>query len=1033
RVLGDFALDAAQTFATLEPGDGSRMRERAVRDFWRRHVLSGDPAEAAWVLGWLDSPATLGKWLEEALRLPPERNVPDPDAASLEAARARVEAHRATAPRDALAREARRIVASPALSRAAKSPYQPATFARLTGELEAWLAGTQADAPLAALRAFTLACVAQFRHKARAQGWTIDETEVCAWAQDALADALAYAYARRNAFLQRALAEVRSSIARQKLEERVIAFDDLIADLRAVVARSPEVVAAIRARYTVALVDEFQDTDADQYAIFRALFHGREDGALYLIGDPKQAIYRFRGGDVFAYRAAARDADARWTLDANWRSDARLIEAVNALFDPRRVPAPFVHDFIDFRPAGYGLPRPARARALDPVDAPLVAWTLQDAEPPTKAELSPRIHAAVAAEIERLLAAQPPERPLTIAVLVRDRWDLAGAVRALSRRGIASSHTSTERVYDGPEALELATVLAALAEPSDLRRARAALATDLVGYDDAALRATREDDAALDSGLMLLAALRETAAAHGPAALARRLGQHAGPRWLARYDGRRRMTNLAHLGEALQREAAALPGLSAQLAWLERRIAGGGESPDAELRPESSGAAVEVLTVHKSKGLEWDVVFAPFLWSGKQEGHEEDPLKLERRLPVGYHGEADGLHVDLGSPEWDARMAQKQGECAAEAVRLVYVALTRARHRAYTFWGHARTADCSAFVHLLHQQVHLDAAGAGSMLAQWREFAHGAVRIETLPDPGDVALAHAHAQAAATPPPIARAFAGTIDRRFRVLSYSALFGESDEPRPDHDAAVPAPLVVAPGPVPSNPRGAEFGECVHAILEHYAFADPDGAANDRLVEERCRDFGYDAGETAFVRTLVRETARAHVVEGVPLAALDVRRMEMEFFFPLDDARLDDVAAALALDPRYARDEAEFAALRPRMLGLMHGYVDLVFAHGGRYGLVDYKTNFLGSRHEDYAAAALAHAVRASDYDLQYLIYTVALVRQLRARLGARFDYARDYAGVAYLFVRGLAGGHGVHRDVPPRAVVDALDRAFGGER
>ncbi|HVF34391.1 MAG TPA: UvrD-helicase domain-containing protein, partial [Candidatus Saccharimonadia bacterium] len=465
RVLSDFALDAAQPFATLDPDDGSLMRARAVRDCWRRFVVAGDPAEADWVLSWLASSDALVKWIEEALRVPPERVTPHVDPAELAGLHAALDAQRAQAPRAALLRAARDLGSTSALSRsaAAHSPYHDATFARLVAELHAWLEHARQDAPVEAISAFTTACVASRRNPRRGVGWEPAEPAVLAWADAALSAALDHAYARRSAFLQRVLADVRASIATQKCEQRVLSFDDLVGDLRDVLAASPDVVEAIRARHAVALVDEFQDTDADQYAIFRALFHDRADGALYLIGDPKQAIYRFRGGDVFAYRAAARDAGENlWTLDDNWRSDERLIEAVNALFDERRAVRPFVHEFITFRRAGYGVPR-TRPPAMSPIDAPLVVWTHQAEDAQAKGELAARIHDAVAAEVEKLLAAPHARGAPSIAVLVRDKYEVAGAVAALGRRGIGTSYTSAQSVYDEPEAAELATVLDALA------------------------------------------------------------------------------------------------------------------------------------------------------------------------------------------------------------------------------------------------------------------------------------------------------------------------------------------------------------------------------------------------------------------------------------------------------------------------------------------------------------------------------------------------------------------------------------------
>ena len=1029
RVLQDFALDASQPFATLEPGDGTALRERAVRDAWRALVVGGDAATADWALTWLAGPESLAQWLEQALRVAPDRVEPLVGDGEVGRAAAALDAARRAAPiveLDALHDE---LAACKALSRAKGNPHAYEALEAGRGEIAQWLVGDRPahlDAPLAALSALTTASVDE-HCLARQRGWRPAATAATAWVDAAYPLALEHARLRRCAFLAAALGLVRASVAAAKRTERVVSFDDLVTGLAHVVETMPEVVRAIRKRYAVALVDEFQDTDAEQYRIFRAVFHDREDGALYLVGDPKQAIYRFRGGDVFAYAAARHDARSEWTLDANRRSDARLVSAVNALFAR---PDAFGHAFIAFRPA-YAAPRANDAPLLPPVESPLVAWTLPDlVRPIAKGELADRLHDAVAATVASLLAVHRGGRRPTIAVLVRKNREVADAVDALARAGIAANSASTHGVFDTDEARELETVLAALADAGDTGLARAALATELLGRDAAALRRTVDDADALDGALRELARLRELALADGPAALARALAQRAGPGWLARHDGPRRMANLAHLGELLQAAARTQRGLAAQRAWLARRIASAAiVSPDAELRPEATDAPVEVSTVHRSKGLEWDIVFAPFLWDSQREDDGDDPHRFERRRPVEFHEETGGLRVDLGSPAWEERHARRNEECRAEAVRLAYVAMTRARHRAYTFWGLANGARDSALARLLHADAPVDANGIATALEAWRARSDGAVEIATLPSaqPG-VAPAPEDGTA---PSLAARPFLGSIDRRWRLLSYSALFAGEDAARPDHDAAAPALPVVFEGEVPSRPRGARFGECVHAVLERHDFgAEADAPANLALLAERCREFGYAGPDAAYVGVLVNEARRAEIVPGVPLAGLSTRRAELEFFFPLEQVRLDEVARALALDPRYARDDAAFARVATSWHGLMHGYVDLVFGHDGRYGLIDYKSNWLGPRHEDYAPAALAHAVRASDYDLQYLIYTVALVRHLRARLGAAFDYSRDYAGVAYLFLRGLPGGQGIHRDTPPRAVVEALDRAFG---
>lgn len=1041
RLLNDHALETGASFAEVEPTQGAAVIERALADFWRRHVVAADPAQVAWVLGWCDSPRALRRWLDEPLRVPPEQVVPAADRAGL----AELERHlsalhaqgRALVARGALGRACEHLLASDALSRnKSRSPYAPERLAPALAALTAWLDAERADIEPALPGLMVLRRETCTEHQLRSRReWTPLPDEICAWAETGYALGLRYANARRVEFLQRALSDVRERLQAHKREQRITTFDDLVTDLKRVLdgPRGPQARRAIQARLKVAVVDEFQDTDAEQYAIFRALFHERDDAGLYLIGDPKQAIYRFRGGDVYAYAAAARDAAAnRWTLLRNWRSDPRLIDAVNGLFDPARVPNAFVHEFIGFERA-----RPARAPGPDAPPAaarPLTVWTAPG-QTWTRDPLSARLHRAVAAEIAALVRAADGAALPSIGVLVRDRHELSGCVAELARWGIASVQSSELSVHDTPQAAELGLVLEALADPRDARKARAALATELLGHDEAALRRTRVEPQAWEAALSSLADLGDEALRLGPAALARALAQRAGPRWLARADGRRALVNLLQLGELMQQQHAALGGFAAQIDWLQRQRTLAATPFEAEQRPEPDAAAVEVMTIHKAKGLQWDVVFAPYLALGRVRERPAGELELAKRRPVRYHADGGGVHVDLGSSEWARHAEREIEETYAEAIRIAYVALTRARRRAYTCWARSTTESESAYAWLLHQSrrrdgwSRLDDADVEAGLAAWDLAAQGTLQITPLPEPAFAPLPAPHgAQTLA-----ARVFEGAIERRFQLLSYTTLFGEGLEEQPDHDQRAPAPPSAEPGPVPSEPRGAEFGECVHTILEAIDLRLPESADTITAIERTCRRFGLDDDAEEYVRELVAATARAELDPGVALQGLApaARRAEIEFFFPLHEVELEAVRAALALEPRYARSAAQFAALKPRWHGLMHGYVDLVYAHGGRYGLIDYKTSFLGGRYEDYAAGPLARAIRASDYDLQYLIYVVALVRHLRRRLGARFDYARDFIGVRYLFLRGLGGGHGVYRDTPPAAVVAALDRAFGG--
>ncbi len=1048
RLLGDFSLETGASFTDVEPSDGSQVMQRAIEDFWRRHVVSAEPAQAEWVLSWCETPGQLLELLKDPLRVPATSVIPDCGPADLEAIERELDGLAAAGTRlqrsGAIPALLAELDAHPHLSQAKASPYLRATLATTAAALAECFAGHGPrgfrDVTVAHVRTLSRAAIVEGTFpKKRDLGWLPEPAAVLDWADAVCAGFARHARVRRVAFLRGALDEVRGRLDQHRRDRRIVTFDDLVRDTAQLLAGSGGIRArdAIRARLKVAVVDEFQDTDAEQYAIFRALFHGRSDGALFLVGDPKQAIYRFRGGDVFAYAQAADDAGANgWSLTANWRSDERLIDAVNGLFDDsRRMPAPaFVHEFIRFERARFGAPR-RRAPALPPIAQPLTVWTFDTPEPLTKGAANDRVDFAIAAEIARLRREFPGAR-LRIAVLARTWRELASCAAELSRWRIASTQSSARSVFDGSEADALRVVLESLADLRDVRKARAALTGELIGFDEATLRGFADGAQEWDLALALLVRFAAIAGEDGPAALVRALAQHAGPRWLAQADGSRRLSTLVQLGEVLQCECGAGAGIAAQVVALERR-ASGPASPDAELRPEVGTDAVELLTVHKSKGLEWDVVFAPYLWSGRDEARDNSAIRAIR--PVRFHRERGGLLVDIGSEERDAHRERALQEAYAESMRLAYVALTRARCRAYTAWFSANTAEDSPFAWLLHQK---DGAGTRGMnrppssqavhdrLGEWRDAARDAIAIVDLPEVGDRdPLADA-----TSPTLVARAFRGHIDRRFAMLSYSALFGEGGEEQPDHDQRAPALAAPEPGPVPDTPRGPRFGECVHQVLEKYDFAEPESQDNLARIAAIVREeFRFDEDVEQYVIELAGSVARAAPLGGATLAGMSRRYPELEFFFPLEDVDLAAVRSALAREPRYERSAADFARLRPRWHGLMHGYIDLVFADGDAHGLLDYKTNYLGGRVEDYEGESLARAVRAADYDLQYLIYSVALVRHLRRRHGARFDYDRHFGGVSYLFLRGLEGGAGVYRDKPPRAVIDALDRAFGGSR
>ncbi|ENO83393.1 UvrD-helicase domain-containing protein, partial [Thauera linaloolentis] len=549
--------------------------------------------------------------------------------------------------------------------------------------------------------------------------------------------------AARLHLLRRFIDEASAALRRRKAERRQIGFDDILWNAHHALhsGAQPWLAAALHARYPVALIDEFQDTDPLQFGIFDRIYHAEgRHGSLFLVGDPKQAIYSFRSADLFTYLAARDRTDARYTLRHNQRSAPALIEACNSLFGAN--PAVFMMDGLDYVRVGAGnRPRKPLVDATAPAAdlAPLQLWRIPRDE--TQAEEDdgggarlPRAQAlhraahASAAEIARLLAAAAEgririgERPLApsdIAVLVRSHGQGARMRRVLAVFGVGSVELSQASVFHTDDAEELERVLLAVAEPLRERRVKAALATAAMGRDAAALARLAEDESALLGTLDAFARWRELWLARGFGVMLRQWMSDEGvaARLLARPDGERRLTNLMHLAELLQQAAgSAAPEVLLRTLATCRGEGAGGEA--AQLRLESDRNLVQIVTIHRAKGLEYGIVFCPFLFDGHARGGSDGEMSA-------WHDDDGGLVLDYrAEAERDkALKARVRREHQAEDLRLIYVALTRAVHRCYLVvgcyasLGFGRASYAESGRSLLNWMV----AGAGMDADDWAE------------------------------------------------------------------------------------------------------------------------------------------------------------------------------------------------------------------------------------------------------------------------------------------------------------------------
>lgn len=1073
QLLAEHAFETGLPFFELDNDAGNEATQELVRDFWRRHVIvDADEAINAVLERWSD-PGELATELlrSQALALPSTRIDPvDPQAwvervrPSFVKALAHWQTLQAEGEVDVALQQLQEAVADRFLSAAKTSPHGAASMQRCADACTAHSA--QVDVP--ALTALSRSAIeGAMLKKAEKAGWhpagALAEVAACVEAMQTSRHELHAALLTR--FTSATIDFVRSGLADRRERMRRFGFDDLIGQLheRLHGESGVRLARSIADDIPALLVDEFQDTDTLQYTILHRIHAASADALLLLIGDPKQAIYRFRGGDIHTYHAAARDAGSnRHTLRENWRSDAALIAATNSVFEG--VNDPFLVDFIRFEPARFPDSKSKSTHRLAS-DTPLTVWRLPDRiekdkrKPWTTPAFAERILAEVAAEIRGILstAREKDFEAPSIAVLVKSNREAEQAARQLAQWNIACDYLSAASVYASNEAIEIERLLAALDAPADSAKVRAALATELLGVDLQELLAGRDDLDLWEAQLAQIASLRQRWLDAGAYATIAHCVQLAAKRLLPRWDGRRRVTNLLHLAELLQHESARRSTPAELLHWLgqrrieadEKRGAGNAEP----LRPADDPGAVQVLTVHRSKGLQYDVVFAPFVmgtfWKSLENREDADEA-------VAWHA-GDELRIDIGGPQWKTHALAQRDEQFAESLRLAYVAITRARHRVWLAWAWANTGKTSTSLTgpLAWLWFRDDAIERPDQLVQLKdqpdridkgfealvERSVERVRIETINvESPDIERLTDDAD---TRDLVVAEFNGRIERGLETLSYSRLFGGSQHaPLADHDEfdsplATTSALVVN-DPVPQWPRGPAFGVCVHQVFEDVAFAELASPGVHADLARICADHGYAGDEIETIAMITRAAVRGELIPGSGLRLMDLAesesRAELEFLFPLGGSRLDAFEQVLAAWPDYARRPGELVTRRAQVRGLMTGFIDLIVRWQDRYYVLDYKTNLLGPARADYATERLPAAIRAHDYDLQYLIYLVALQRFLRSRLGDQYDYERHIGGALYLFVRGMREGDpiGIHHDRPPAALIDALDVWCEGE-
>ncbi|PID66717.1 MAG: hypothetical protein CR975_01410 [Gammaproteobacteria bacterium] len=781
--------------------------------------------------------------------------------------------------------------------------------------------------------------------------------------------------------LMQLLAAIRERLAAEKAAQMALTHDDVVN----VVADKldEETVNQFNLPFKAMLLDEAQDTNKKQLQIFQRLFLQR-GYTCFFVGDPKQAIYGFRGGDVYTYLAMRQQVDYQHLLAKNYRSSQAVNDCINTLFAPN----PFAARPIGKATAASvetGISYHTITGDKDNNETDFAEKSLSLVPSQGKNDLAETAanHLVVLLQAGHWINDRQGQRPLQcgdIAVLVRSGKQAEKMQAALAERGIAASYTGQNSVYSSDEAVLMHALLSTIAE-AKAGQIKALMLSPLFSY--------HRDEVLNDN---FVNELRQHCQAYGIvyqqrgfAAMFYGFMHHyrVGGTLLQLPGGKRRLSNWMQLFEllqtALQNQALTLLGLAE---WLLRKISD--HDKESELRLEDENA-ISIITMHKAKGLEFKVVCLPFF-------HSDSPPRSNPWDLLVSHKEGLAALKSLGI---QAISDYCQAEQKAEDMRLAYVALTRAAYQNIIIEQPApeKGRKNAARSNSLWQRL----IGALDKPINTYVFTHIAAKSI------DVEPIRVSEPATAF---TVLSLSQPLLPKWTMTSFSALQQQIRR----HDDDIMESIQSIEGKEKNSltsalmqfPAGPKAGVVLHGLYEYYM-------AHRRLDDEfiayaddilRQSQLPVSTSTEALAAAIVETTKVKLAPETFCLNDIAVQQqsIEMEFFVHLSPAARQHLY-------RYFGQAAE-----PLINGYLQGFIDYCFAHQGKFYVLDYKSNQLGEHLHDYQQTAMQQAMDAHRYDLQALIYTLALCRHLGINNPA--DYNRLIGGYYYLFIRGMAG---VRRD------------------
>ncbi|MCX8649394.1 exodeoxyribonuclease V subunit beta [Gilliamella sp. B2776] len=827
----------------------------------------------------------------------------------------------------------------------------------------------------------------------------------------------------RSQILMDIVGVIQKGIYKEKLKQGAISFDDLIWQLnRALYVKNGKRLAqSIASQYCVALIDEFQDTDPLQYQIFNRIYDSQHsDCGLLFIGDPKQAIYSFRGADIFTYLEAKRSTgENHYTMDVNQRSSASMVNAVNQLFANHD--KPFVFDEIPFLPMQAAERNRKRSLLINKKEVSALTAYLLPESVSTNADYQQYMASCCAQQIVSLLSnssvlsdnhEQRPVMTSDIAILVRTGREAEIIQQKLAVSGVKSVYLSNHNsVFSSSEAKDVLCLLQAVLMPENESTLRLALMTSLFGQTMTELEQITEDQDKWESLVEEFKQYQVIWLYYGVLVMLRRMmkRRHLAENILARQDGERTLTNLMHLGELLQEAADELDSPHALVRWLTKQIV----NPDLnienhEQRLESDDNLVKIITIHKSKGLEFPIVWLPFISMYRSSNNQF------------YHDKDNDYKLSYAWLLTDEIKQQIEDERLAEDLRLLYVAMTRSVYHCSIGLASLKKNQ-TAINHLLKNDLRAISSLANLIDVQ-------------LPIDGQRYVP----PMLSAPTLSANVFKRKLSNCWRVTSYTELqrhdegvltyhldiINDWDESQPESDSKE---AIISNYNIHHFPKGAYVGTLMHSIMEQIS---PDNI--DELCAQMVKKLNLNSNWNNTIANWMRQVLATDLgLPGLNLSKILMGRCinELQFYLPIRQSvtcqQLDSLCKKYD-DLSQSRSELSFDTVQ----GMLKGFIDLIFEFKGKYYLVDYKSNWLGDNIDYYGQRALKKVMEEHRYDLQYQLYSLALHRFLRSRL-SNYQFQTHFGGVYYLFLRGMPD-NGIFYHQPKQEFIEKLDQLFEGE-